>query len=492
MRLTQSALQYLPGAIRVPHYDRSKVAKSIVHIGVGGFFRAHQAVYLDDLLQRPGNEEWGYCGVGLLPPDARIGELLRSQDCLYTAVERSARGDQARVIGSLLEFLHAPADPEAVLEKMASPACRIVSLTVTESGYYINQGTGEFDASHPDVVRDLAEPHAPRCTFGYLAEALERRRKRGLAPFTVMSCDNLQSNGDIARNTLLEFARRRAPGLSEWIAAHGAFPNSMVDRITPATAEEDKALIAGSFGIDDGWPVVCEPFRQWVLEDRFPGGRPAWENAGVQMTANVLPYEKMKLRLLNASHQAVCYIGMLLGYRYVDEAMADARIRTLMQRLMEEEVTPLLDPVPGVDLAAYRACLLERFANTAVRDQLARIGAESSARMPKFVLPSILEQAERQGALKLLSFTVACWFRFLAGRDDHGKPLPLVDPLADQLRARAREGASKPQLLLGMRELFGERLPAAPFFVNALEKGLADLYRHGAAGALQRALANGD
>jgi mannitol 2-dehydrogenase len=492
MKLRQSTLPQLPATIQTPRYDRSKVSKSIVHIGVGGFFRAHQAVYLDDLLQQPGNEDWGLCGVGLLAQDAGIGDVLRNQDFLYTVIERSALGDRARVIGSLLDFLHAPSDPEAVLEKMAGADCRIVALTITEGGYYINQGTGGFDDSHPDVLHDLTHPHAPRCTFGYLAEALERRRQRGLMPFTVLSCDNLQSNGDIAKKTLLEFARRRDPALSDWIAAHGAFPNSMVDRITPATTDRHRALTAASFGIEDGWPVITEPFRQWVLEDRFPGGRPAWEKVGVQMTDDVLPYEKMKLRLLNASHQAICYIGLLLGYRYVDEAMGDARIRMLMQTMMDEEVTPLLDPVPGVDLVAYKAGLIERFSNPEIRDELARIACESSARMPKFVLPSILEQLQRRGPLKLLAFTVACWFRFLAGHDDQGRPLQLVDPLAARLREYALAGGSKPQLLLAMHELFGDLLPAAPAFVDALEQALSDLYKHGAQEALRLALTAAD
>jgi mannitol 2-dehydrogenase len=486
--LMQAKLGHVLPEVRTPAYDRAKISKSIVHIGVGGFYRAHQAVYLDDLLHRPGSEEWGYCGVGLLAQDARIGEILRQQDCLYTVVERSTQGDRARVIGSLLEFLHAPADPEAVLGKMASPECRIVSLTITESGYYVNQGTGEFDESHPDVVHDLANPQAPRFTFGYLAEALDRRRRRGLAPFTVMSCDNLQGNGDIARKMLLEFTRRRDPELSRWIDEHGAFPNSMVDRITPATKPEHCKMVADAFGIQDGWPVVTEPFRQWVLEDNFPGGRPAWQEVGVQMTSNVLPYEKMKLRLLNASHQAICYIGMLLGYQFSDEAMANPNIRILMQRMMDEEVTQLLDRVEGVDLEAYKAGLVERFSNSAIRDQLARIGTEGSARIPKFILPSILDQLQRNGPVRLLSFTVACWFRYLAGHDDQGRPLPLVDPMAEKLREHALNGRGNPGPLLGIRELFGDVLPAAPGFVGEVGRALADLYEYGAALALERVL----
>lgn len=488
VRLQESALAHLSQQMKVPAYDRKNITRSIVHIGVGGFYRAHQAVYLDDLLHEPGNENWGFWGVGLLPHDTQIRDALTAQDCLYTVVERSAAGDVPRVIGSVLGFLYAPDDPEAVIETMADPTCCIVSLTITEGGYYVNQGTGEFDDSHPDIVHDLAHPHAPRCSFGYLAEALDRRRRRGIAPFTVMSCDNLQSNGDIARKMLLAFTQRRDPALSQWIAEHGAFPNSMVDRITPATTDADRTLVQERFGLHDVWPVVTEPFRQWVLEDHFPSGRPAWEHVGVQMTADVLPYEKMKLRLLNASHQAIAYIGMLCGYQYVDEAMADPHIRRLMKTMMDVEVTPLMDEVKGVDLAQYKATLIERFSNPAIRDQLSRLGTEGSARIPKFVLPSILEQIDRGGPLKLLSFTIASWFRFLAGRDDYGDSLQIIDPLGDKLRELALEGRTDPRLLLSVHELFGDVLPASPVFVTAVKDALQDLYAMGAKAALAKAV----
>lgn len=487
IQLNAANLANLPAAVAVPTYAREKVARSIVHIGVGGFFRSHQAVYLDRLLHQPDQTEWGYCGVGLLPHDAAMRDAMRSQDCLYTVVERSAEGDTARVIGSVLGFLYAPDDPEAVLEKMADPGTRIVALTITEGGYYVNQGNGEFDAAHPDIQHDLAHPHAPRCSFGYLLEALQRRRERGLAPFTIMSCDNLQNNGDVARTMLLAFAQLRDPGLADWLAAHGAFPNSMVDRITPATTDEHRALVRERFGIADAWPVMAEPFTQWVIEDRFPGGRPAWERVGAQLTDDVLPYEKMKLRLLNAGHQAMCYIGMLLGYEFAHEAMADDDIRRLLVKLMDVEVTPLLPEVAGIDLADYKRTLIERFSNPAIRDQLARIGTEGSARIPKFVLPSIREQLERGGSIAVLSFTVACWFRYLNGVSDLGTPMPLNDPHGGRLRELALQGGPKAGPLLSMRDLFGE-LADAPRFVDAVSDALARLYRDGARAALVHAV----
>ncbi len=488
IQLNRANLARLAARAQVPSFDLGDLPGSIVHVGVGGFHRAHQAVYLDDLLAQGGPREWGLCGVGLLSHDARMRDVLRAQDCLYTVVERSAAGDRARVVGSIGSFLFAPEDPEAVLEKMASPGCRIVSLTITEGGYYVNEGTGEFNDAHPDIRHDLEHPHAPSCVFGYLAEALDRRRRRGLAPFTVMSCDNLQGNGDVARRMFLAFAERREPGLAKWIAEDGAFPNAMVDRITPATTDAHRALLRESFGIDDGWPVVTEPFKQWVIEDRFPLGRPAWERVGAQMVSDVHPYEMMKIRLLNASHQALCYIGMLLGYRYADETMADADIRQLVERMMDDEVTSLLPPVPGIDLAQYKRTLVERFANPALRDQLARIGTEGSARIPKFVLPSILERLSRGGPMRALTFTVAAWFRYLGGTDDRGNPLPINDPMSEELMRRARAGGESPHELLGLTKLFGNVLPVSPPFVTYLEEALRTLHREGPRKGLAKCL----
>jgi len=473
IRLCASNLPLLPPAVAVPAYHRQDCAQRIVHIGVGGFHRAHQAVYLDDLLQRGEPSGWGICGVGLLPQDRAMHQALHSQDCLYTVVETSGTASRARVVGSVLDHLYAPGDPEAVLARMADPQCRIVSLTITEGGYRVNRWTGEFEDSHADIQHDLRHPHRPVGCFGYLAEALDRRRRRAIPPFTVLSCDNLQHNGDVARKALLAFAERRDSTLAAWLAGHGAFPNSMVDRITPATTDEHRRMVEREFGIHDAWPVVTEPFRQWIVEDRFSGGRPAWEQAGVLMTSDVLPYEKVKMRLLNASHQALCYLGMLLGYEYVHQAIQDEQIRKLIRTMMDDEVTPLLPQVPGIDLEAYKATLLERFANAAIRDQLSRIGTDASVRIREFVLPSILEQLARGGPVRMLSLAVAGWFRYLAGTDD------IVDPLATRLAECARSGGADPGALLAIREVFGDVLPAAAPFRALLAEALRGLYQHG-------------
>jgi mannitol 2-dehydrogenase len=485
-KLNEKNLNSLGPRVRVPSYDRRKVGQQIAHIGVGGFYRAHQAVYADDLLHLGAGNEWGLCGVGLLKHDARIRDVLLEQDCLYTVVERGAHAEHARVIGSMVNFLFAPGHTQEVIDALAAPERRIVTLTITEGGYYVHQGTGEFDAQHPDIQHDLAHPGEPACSFGYLLEALDQRRTRGMPPFTVMSCDNLQGNGEIIRKMLLAFAELRDPKLHNWLVENCAFPNSMVDRITPATTDEHRALVREEFGIDDGWPVMTEPFKQWVIEDHFPLGRPAWQDVGAQMTSDVLPYEKMKLRLLNASHQAMCYIGMLLGYQFAHEAMADAQIRKLLELMMEVDVTPLVPPVPGVDLTDYKKTLIERFSNPAIRDQLARLGTEGSARIPKFVLPSISEQIERGGSIRSLCFTVASWFRYLTGKDDQGRDLPINDPMSKKLIEAAVSGGKDPQSLLSIHEVFSKSLAGSPRFVAELREALASFYDNGARATLAK------
>ena len=486
-KLNTANLSQLDPKIQVPQYDRQKVGQAMMHVGVGGFHRAHQALYTDDLLNQGEDSQWGFCGVGLLKHDARLRDVMQSQDCLYTLVERSLAGDTARVIGSIVNFSFAPDDSQKVIEQMASPATRILSLTITEGGYYISS-TGELDAQHPDLQRDLANPHEPSCAFGYILEALDRRRIRGLAPFTVMSCDNIQSNGEVAKKMLMAFAELRDPQLKNWMAENCLFPNSMVDRITPATTDEHRNLVKEKFGIDDGWPVMTESFKQWVIEDHFVQGRPKWELVGAQMTSDVLPYEKMKLRLLNASHQALCYIGMLLGYQLVHETMEDPDIRRLVEKMMDDEVTPILSEVPGVDLTEYKKTLIERFANPAIRDQLSRIGIYGSSGIPKFALPTVEEQLKRGGPIKLLSFTVASWFRYLNGLDESGKEMPMLDPMAPKLRERAKAAGKDARQLLGMREVFSEELANAPAFVKQVSDTLDSFYAEGARATLVKSI----
>jgi mannitol 2-dehydrogenase len=442
-------------------------------------------MYIDRLLEQGKAQEWGICGVGVLPSDRRMAEVMAAQDCLYTLVVKHVDGSMdARVVGSIIEYLLAPDDPEAVVEKMAGETTRIVSLTVTEGGYNFSDVTGEFDAAHPDVVHDLQPGAAPRTAFGLVAEASARRRERGLAPFTVVSCDNIQHNGDVARRSFSAFARLRDPELGAWMEREVPFPNSMVDRITPMTTDEDRAEVARLIGIEDQWPVVCEPFTQWVLEDRFSLGRPPLEDAGVQVVADVEPYELMKLRLLNASHQALAYFGRLAGYRLVHEAAQDPLFRQFLLGYMEEEGTPTLRPVPGVDLAEYRRNVVERCSNPAIRDTLARLAFDGSERLPKWLLPVIRENLATGGEIRRSAGVVASWARYCEGLDEQGRPIEVVDRRRDRLMANAGRQREDPLAFIADRELFGD-LVDDERFTSQYRAALASLHERGARATLE-------
>lgn len=486
IKLNQANLSNLRDSVRVPQYDRRSITNGIVHIGVGGFHRAHQALYLDEYFHQNPGSEWGICGVGLLEFDKRMRDALQSQDCLYTLVERSTAGDNARVIGSITQYLFAPENRQAVIDQMANPATKIVTLTITEGGYYYIEGSGEFDVNHPTIQHDLQHPDEPIGVYGFLTAALEQRRQQGLPPFTVLSCDNLQGNGNIVRKMLTAFAELQNPQLSQWIADRVAFPNCMVDRITPATTPSDIAMVQEQFGIEDAFPVVAEPFLQWVVEDHFCAGRPELETVGVQFTDDVHPYEMMKIRLLNASHLLIGYLGTLMGYTFVHETMNDALIRQAVERLMDE-VTPTLQPVPGIDVEQYKRTLVERFANPKIKDQLPRVSLNGSAKLPKWVLSSLRDKLEQKGAIDYISLTIAAWFRYLNGQDDQGNPITIDDPMADLLSERARSGGADPTSLLSLSELFGD-LPQSSRFVDALTNHLHNLYELGAKETLTRFL----
>ncbi|MGY1620826.1 mannitol dehydrogenase family protein [Geodermatophilus sp. SYSU D00965] len=487
--LNAGSLPTLAGTLPVPTYDRSRVRPGIVHLGVGAFHRSHQAVYVDRLLQQGGAEDWGICGVGVLPSDRGMAEVMAAQDCLYTLVVKNADGSyEPQVIGSIVEYLLAPDDPDAVVEKMAAETTRIVSLTVTEGGYNISAVTGEFDATAPDVVGDLRPGAALRTTFGLVTEALVRRRERGLAPFTVVSCDNIQHNGDVARRTFGAFAALRDPDLGAWVEREVPFPNSMVDRITPATTDEDRAEVARRFGIEDRWPVVCEPFTQWVLEDRFGLGRPPLEDAGVQVVADVDPYERMKLRLLNAGHQGLAYLGRLAGYELVHDAAQDPLFQRFLLGYMEEEATPTLRPVPGIDLDHYRRDLIARFSNPHIRDTLARLAFDGSERLPKWLLPVVRENLASGGEIRRSATVVAGWARYSEGVDEQGRPIEVADRRRDSLRARAVRQREDPLAFVADRDLFGD-LVDDERFTAAYLAALTSLHERGARATLEAVVA---
>jgi len=475
--------------VPIPTYDRSVVRTGIAHIGVGGFHRAHLAAYLDALMRQGQALEWGICGIGVLPSDRRMQEALLAQDGLYTLVVKHADGTyEPRVIGSLVHYLFAPDDPEAVLEQLADPGTRIVSLTVTEGGYNIDSTTGQFQGDVPEVRRDLEPGAVPRTVFGLVTEALVRRRDRGVPAFTVLSCDNVQGNGDTARSSFAAFAALRDAELGQWVRTQVSFPNCMVDRITPGTTAEDRAEVASRFGIEDRWPVVCEPFTQWVLEDAFPLGRPPLQDVGVQLVDDVEPYEFMKLRLLNASHQALCYFGYLAGYRLVHEVCQDPLFAAFLTAYMDREATPTLEPVPGVDLAHYKRELLQRFSNPQVRDTVSRLCAESSDRIPKWLLPVIRHRLAAGGGIELATAVVASWARYAEGVDEQGEPIEVVDRLREPLNAAARRWQQDPLAFLAQREVFGD-LVDEPRFTSAYTAVLTSLHDRGARTTLEELVA---
>jgi mannitol 2-dehydrogenase len=484
--LRQSELFRFPASIQTPAYDRTLLRNAVVHIGTGGFNRSHLAVYLDDLLKDATSGQWGECGIGLLPNDAVIHQALKSQDHLYSLLVRDADELTLRVIGSLTEHLFAPADPERVIARMASPECAIVSLTVTEGGYFIDSGSKHFLADHPDLQHDLTPATTPKTFLGFLAAAAERRMQNGI-PFTVMSCDNLQGNGHTARTALLAFADMKNPTLRRWIEANITFPNSMVDRITPATSPADRAFIADHFGIEDQSPVVCEPFRQWVLEDSFVVGRPAWEHVGVQLTSDVTPFERVKMRLLNGGHSTLAYISALLGIQYVSDAVADPDVLELLQRFLNE-VSSLLPELPGMELESYKRSIIKRFANPTLHDQIARICSEGSAKLSKFIIPSAEELRVEGRRSVIIPLMVASWLFSMRGIDQNGKPFPVVDASFDSFRTFAEDGFRDARIAAKVHSVFAS-MDQDEDFVQQVQTHLSAFHANDARTVLRNALA---
>ena len=478
--LNEETLTQLNADVSLPRYDRRQVTTGIVHIGVGNFHRSHQAMYIDTLMNNGEAMDWGFCGIGLQPSNTRMRDVLAAQDGLYALVLRHSDGTwEARVIGSIVEYLFAPDDQEAAIEKMAAPSTRIVSLTVTEGGYNLGAVTGEFNASDETVMADLRPGAVPRTVFGLVTEALARRRARGIPAFTILSCDNIQGNGHVSRRVFTAFARLRDPELADWMNRQVRFPNGMVDRITPKTTDEDRAELSRRFGIDDQWPVLCEPFTQWVLEDDFADGRPPFEDAGVRIVPDVEPYELMKLRLLNASHQALCHPGRLVGYRFVHEVTTDPLFARFLLDYMTAEAIPTLRPVPGVDLFGYANQLIERFSNPEVRDTVARLCANASDCVPKFLLPVIREQLAVGGPVTRSAAVVAAWARDAEGTDENGEPHELDDDLAPRLQAAARRQREHLTAFLDdNRTVFGE-LAEDPRFTSVYGSILASVLERG-------------
>ncbi len=480
-RLSTATLTDLPSSIERPAYRRGGLRAGIVHLGLGAFHRAHQAAFTEATLNR-GDLRWGTIGVSLRSPDTR--DALAPQDNLYMLALRDGGGEKFQVIGGLVSCLVAPEDPAALIEAMARPETRIVSLTITEKGYCHNPATGELDEAHPDIIHDLATPHRPRSAVGFIVEALARRREAGLAPFTLLSCDNLPANGGTLKRVTERFAERRDRDLALYIADKVECPSTMVDRIVPATTDADREKIVATSGVYDAWPVVAEPFAQWVIEDRFVSDRPDWDSSGAVFVKDVAAFELMKLRMLNGSHSTLAYLGYLAGYETVAETMAAPGFASLIEDLMALESAPTLPPLPGLDLAAYRRDLIARFCNPALRHRTWQIAMDGSQKLPQRLLNTIRARLAAKAPFTRLALGVAAWMRYAMGMDEKGGAIDVRDPLAARIKEMTRGVSEAPTLVavyLNLTEVFGADLPPDPRFRDAVTAALTGLIAKGAA-----------
>lgn len=468
----------------LPTYDRTKLTPGIVHIGLGNFHRAHMAVYMDDLFSRGLAHDWAILGAGVRDGDARMRDALKAQDCLSTVIELDPAGKSARRIGAMVDFLPVEADNATLIAAMTRPEIRIVSLTVTEGGYFIDPATGRFDSGAAEIAADGANPSRPKTAFGAIVAALKGRRAAGTPPFAVMSCDNLPGNGQVTRAAVFGTARLSDPALADWIMETVAFPNGMVDRITPATGPRERE-IATAFGLgDDPVPVTCEPFRQWVLEDNFPAGRPPFEAAGVTLTPHVHAFEMMKIRILNGGHATIAYPGGLMDIEYVHEAMANPLILGFLNKVETEEIIPYVPPVPDTDIAGYYRLIVQRFSNPEIADTERRLCLDGSNRQPKFIIPSVRDALAAGGSIDGLALVSALWCRYCHGVTDSGAEIAPNDPNWDYLQAQSRAARDTPVIWLQMKPIYGD-LNRNHRFVTAFTKALNALWERGTAAVLR-------
>jgi len=453
--LRNETLGQINRKVRVPSYDRSQLSAGIVHIGLGNFHRGHQAWYLHRLMEMGLAHDWAIVGAGVRPNDAVQRERLLAQDCLTTLIELDPSGKSAEVIGSMIDFVPVEKDNASLIQRMAQPDIRIVSLTITEGGYYIDPATGSFDPTHPDIRHDAENPNKPRTAFGAMIAALKRRRASNIAPFTGLCCDNLQANGTILRNTIVSLAQLLDPELALWIDENCSFPNSMVDCIVPATGPKELAL-ASQFGIGDVAPVTHENFRQWVIEDDFCAGRPDWDKVGATFARDVHDFEAMKLRVLNGGHQMIAIPADLLGIESIADAMAHVDIRRFLRQTMVTEVLPNVKPVPGMTPDAYLDLIEERFANPEIIDTTRRVAFDGSSRQPGFIIPSIHDALEGGQPVNGLAFMSALWMRYCLGTREDGVEMLPNDPVAQELKTEAQKAVANPTHWISQQKYYGD------------------------------------
>lgn len=485
-KLSLASLEQLPANVARPTYDRGGLKAGILHFGVGNFHRSHQAVYLDELFNAGLDHDWAIVGTGVLPAEEAGRQKLAEQDWLTTVVEQDSDHMSARITGAMIDFVP-PGNADAIIDRLADPAIRIVSLTITEGGYFIDPASGVFNPTHPQIVADAANWAAPKTVFGLILAGLLRRRDEGTVPFTVMSCDNIPHNGRVTADAVTGLARLVDDRLAEWIDENVAFPNAMVDRITPATTDRERAILAEQFGVEDNWPVFCEPFRQWVLEDRFPDGRPALEKAGAQFVPDVAPFELMKIRILNGGHATIAYPAGLMDIHFVHEAMEHPLVRGFLAKLEQEEIIPTVPPVPGVVLQDYYQLIERRFSNPKIGDTVRRLCLDGSNRQPKFIIPTIGARLAAKADIRGLALESAFWCRYCFGATDSGAVIEPNDPSWDRLQATAKAARTDPKSWLAMEDIYGD-VGRSPIFVAAFGHSLDTLWKLGTKETLTRYL----
>jgi mannitol 2-dehydrogenase len=487
-RISSAGLQEAAKSAAVPHYDRAALKAGIIHFGVGNFHRSHQAVYLDDLFNLGEGHDFALIGAGVRAADEEMRQKLKAQDWLTTVVEQEADQSSARVTGPMIDYIK-PGDTQAVLECLADPAVKIASLTITEGGYYINSATGKFDPDNADIKADAANPENPKTVFGLLLAGLVRRRARGIAPFTIMSCDNIPHNGAVTRNSVVGLAKLMDPALAEWVAKDVAFPNGMVDRITPATSDRERAMLERDFGLVDSWPVFCEGFKQWVLEDNFPAGRPALEKVGVQFVKDVSPFELMKIRILNGGHAVIAYPAALMDIHFVHEAMENPLVSGFLAKIEQDEIIPSVPPVPDTDIQDYFKLIVRRFSNPKIGDTIPRLCLDGFNRQPKFIIPTIADRLKAGKNVVGLALESALWCRYCFGETDSGKPIAPNDPSAwDRLQAASKRARDDASAWLAMHDIYGDTAKS-PLFAGAFETALKALWKNGTQETLTRYVA---
>lgn len=450
-----------------PLFNRDQITTSIAHIGVSNFHRSHQANYMHDLIEKHNALNYGICGIDLLDSDRKTYNVLKDQDGLYTLITKDTAGvHKPKIIGSIVEYFFGPENPMAVIERLATPDIKIISLTIAEDGYHLNEITGEFNLQHPAVAQDIVHPFNPKTVFGYLTHAFKLRKLRGLSGCTILSCDNIKNNGDTIKESFFNYVNKHEPDLLPWLESHTTFPNTMVDKITPVTQHKDIDFLKQHFSIEDQWPVVCESFSEWVIEDNFYEERPNWEQVGVQFVKNIAPYQNMKLQLLNAGHSILGILGKLHGYKTVQEVANDTDFMLFLENFMDYEVTPTLIEAKKISINEYKTTLITRFKNPNINDSLSRICSESSAKIPIFILSTLgsqLQQEKKQ--INHIAFIIAAWCKYNDGIDDQGNTYNIEDSISNTLIRMATRSHQNPIKFLEIESVF-KNLASNVFFTE--------------------------